>query len=460
VRVDAIVIGAGAAGLAAALRLKEEGLGVAVLEARDRVGGRIETCRDSAFPCPVELGAEFVQGRVPSFRKRARALGLDVRNQLDVHWFRFSEAALERGDDIFDEVPGLLVASGRADVPFASFLEDPRTKKRWPEQVRAVAAMFVEGYYAAAIGRAGTAALRFMEEKSDAVEALSIRRVVDGYDALTSRMAERLDRARGELWLNAIVHSVHWSATGVRVEARTGSGVELPHFEADAVVVALPLAVLAAEPPAEGAVSFAPGLARKREAIRRLETGPILKIIIRFRRPFWEELVRPFGFIHGPGQDVPTWWTPFPPRVPVLIGWTAGPRAAALSNIDRSLVLRHALRSLAVLFGRPEHELEKLIEVYRVRDWQADPFARGGYAVFPVGGLEAQQELARPVGDRLFFAGEATHTGGFAGTVHGALETGERAAEELLATRIGTGRRPSRRMRRQARAARQSATRT
>ena len=456
---DAIVIGAGAAGLAAALRLKEEGLRVAVLEARDRVGGRIETCRDSAFACPIEMGAEFVQGRVPSFRKRARALGLDVRNQLDVHWYRFGASALERESDVFEAVSQLLIASGRADVPFASFLEDPRTRKRWPEQVRTLAAMFVEGYYAAPIAHAGTAALRFMEEKSAEVGGLSIRRVMDGYDALTTRMAEGMNRTRGELWVNSIAHSVHWSATGVRVEARTGSGVELPPFEADAAVVTLPLAVLAAEPPAVGAVSFAPGLARKMEAIRRLETGPIVKIAIRFRRSFWEDVVRPFGFVHGPGADVPTWWMPHPLRVPALIGWTGGPKAVALSNLDSSLVLRHALKSLAALFGRPERDIEQLVEVYRVRDWQADPFARGGYAVFPVGGLEAQQELARPVGDRLFFAGEATHTGGFAGTVHGALETGERAAEELIATLASSARGRSRGMRRSARAARRSMAR-
>jgi monoamine oxidase len=302
-----------------------------------------------------------------------------------------------------------------------------------------------------------------MEEKTGEVEAASVlRRVVDGYDALTTRMAEGLDRSYGELWVNAIVHTVHWSATGVRVEARTGTGAELPPFEGEAAVVALPVAVLAAEPPAEGAVSFAPGLARKMEAIRRLETGPIVKIAIRFRRMFWEEIVRPFGFVHGPGQDVPTWWTPHPLRVPVLIGWTGGSRATALSNLDTSLVLRHALRSLAALFRLPERQIEQLIEAYRVRDWQTDPFARGGYAVFPVGGLEAQQELARPVGDRLFFAGEATDTGGFAGTVNGALDTGERAADELLAAHARIAGRPSRRMRRKQKAsrARQSVART
>lgn len=432
-RCDAIVIGAGAAGLAAALRLKREGLRVAVLEARDRVGGRIETCREEAFPCPLELGAEFVHGRVPSFTRWARSLRLEIKKPLDVHWFRFQDG-LERADEIFDSVSELLLETGKADVPFESFLQDPRTRSRWEEQVRAAAAMFVEGYYAAPIGRAGTAALSFMERKTGEVDALTLRRVMDGYDALTSRMAAKLDRERGELWLNAVVHEIRWSASGIHVQARTRTGAEHATFEADAVVVALPLAVLAAHGPEEGAITFAPGLPKKMDAIRRLATGAIVKIAIRFRRAFWNEQVRPFSFVHGPGVDVPTWWTPLPWRVPVLIGWTGGSSAEALSKVDPSIVIRHALRSLAALFGRPEREIEQLAEAYRVRDWQADPYARGGYCVFPVGGLDAQRELARPEGACLFFAGEATHTGGFAGTVHGALESGERAAEELLET--------------------------
>jgi monoamine oxidase len=91
-----------------------------------------------------------------------------------------------------------------------------------------------------------------------------------------------------------------------------------------------------------------------------------------------------------------------------------------------------ALECLAHLFGTPRSTLEELLEDEILHDWQADPFARGGYAVTPVGALGAARVLARPVADTLFFAGEHTHTGGQAGTVHGALETGESAARACL----------------------------
>ena len=91
-----------------------------------------------------------------------------------------------------------------------------------------------------------------------------------------------------------------------------------------------------------------------------------------------------------------------------------------------------ALDSLQRLFATPRSTLEELLEDEVHHDWQADPYARGGYAVTPVGALGAARVLARPVAETLFFAGEHTHTGGQAGTVHGALETGERAARECI----------------------------
>jgi monoamine oxidase len=101
-----------------------------------------------------------------------------------------------------------------------------------------------------------------------------------------------------------------------------------------------------------------------------------------------------------------------------------------------------ALECLARLFGTPRGALEDLLEDEILHDWQADPFARGGYAVTPVGALGAARVLARPVADTLFFAGEHIHLGGQAGTVHGALETGETAARACLAV---LRERPSRR---------------
>ena len=143
-----------------------------------------------------------------------------------------------------------------------------------------------------------------------------------------------------------------------------------------------------------------------------------------------------------PGAMIPTWWTTAPVESGVLTGWAGGPLALELSALGPEARRNRALECLAQLFGTPRGMLEDLLEDEVIHDWQADPFARGGYAVTPVGALGAARVLARPVADTLFFAGEHTHTGGQAGTVHGALETGEAAARACLAVlREGRSRR-------------------
>ena len=116
----------------------------------------------------------------------------------------------------------------------------------------------------------------------------------------------------------------------------------------------------------------------------------------------------------------------------MLTGWAGGPLAQELSALAPDARRVRALDSLGRLFGLPRARLEELLDDEISHDWQADPFARGGYAVTPVGGLVAGRMFARPVADTLFFAGEHTHTDQ-AGTVHGAIETGERAAQDCLA---------------------------
>ena len=91
-----------------------------------------------------------------------------------------------------------------------------------------------------------------------------------------------------------------------------------------------------------------------------------------------------------------------------------------------------ALDSLGRLLGVARADLDTQLEAAYTHDWQADPFARGAYSYLPVGGLEAQKDLARPVAGTLFFADEATNTDGHNGTVHGAVATGRRAAREVI----------------------------
>jgi monoamine oxidase len=224
---------------------------------------------------------------------------------------------------------------------------------------------------------------------------------------------------------------VKWSKGSVEIRTRGGAVVR-----ARRAVVTLPLGVLR-----EGSVAFDPPLPGKADAVARLEVGPVVRAVLRFREPFWETAAFPtvprgqtledLSFLHGPTEVFPTWWTQLPMRVPLLVGWSGGPAAERLAGQTDAQVLAAALAALARMLGVSEAYLSERLVVSHAADWQADPFARGAYSYVPVGGLDAMQRLAEPINDALFFAGEATHHEGQSGTVSGAIATGYRAAREI-----------------------------
>jgi monoamine oxidase len=212
-------------------------------------------------------------------------------------------------------------------------------------------------------------------------------------------------------------------------------------FEAQArcAIVTLPLGILQLPSHSPDAVTFTPPLEAKREALQGLGFGPVIKLVLRFRTAFWEALdqgrYRDGGFFHAPSCEFPTFWTALPLRAPVMNAWAGGPRAARLSaNEDFAGMVRHALESLDAVFnGRCD--LRAQLEAAYVHDWQRDAFSHGAYSYVAVGGANAREDLARPLEDTLFFAGEATDAEE-AATVTGALLSGERAAAEILSRHV------------------------
>jgi monoamine oxidase len=189
------------------------------------------------------------------------------------------------------------------------------------------------------------------------------------------------------------------------------------------------------------AVRFIPELPEEKQAaIRGVEMGDVVRIVLRFRERFWETLsstrgesFEDLGFIHYPEVPLPTWWSLLHIRAPILVGWSGGANAERLlkAELSEDELLNEALKSLQIIFGLSESKLHNLLVSSHMHDWKSDPFARGAYAYLPVDGLKAQQTLARSLANVLFFAGEAMSVGHI-GTVHGAIESGQRAAQEIL----------------------------
>ncbi|HET9037148.1 MAG TPA: NAD(P)/FAD-dependent oxidoreductase [Myxococcaceae bacterium] len=433
--VDVVVVGAGAAGLAAAEVLARARLGVRVLEARPHIGGRVDTRSLPGWPVPVELGAEFVQGKARSLLTRARKAGLRVRPTGQRHLTLQDGRLVDAGPAL--EKALAQVATLHGDVPVEEVLEAWLRSGQLAPDGAALARNYVEGYYAADVTRASAEAIGALERASRALHGDEAARIQGGFlGVLEHILASVLRRVPGALRLSTVVNEIRWSAGRVVVESRKSGGYSLPELRARAIIVTVPLGVLRAPAGSTAAIRFAPRVHDVERAAGALVDGPLFKLLLRFREDFWSSghrsRLRGFGFAHLPGGAVPTWWTTAPVDSGVLTGWAGGPLAQELSVLAPEARRARALDSLQRLFGTPRSTLEELLEDEAHHDWQADPYARGGYAVTPVGALGAARVLARPVAETLFFAGEHTHTGGQAGTVHGALETGERAARECI----------------------------
>jgi monoamine oxidase len=436
---DVVVIGAGAAGLAAARALATSGLRVVVLEARDRIGGRIYTVHDPRSPLPVELGAEFIPGPPSGAWRTARSAGLALFEAAGGFW-RVEEGALVQGTDFRDELDEALEALQPLAAPDRS-VADFLATTALPEAHKRQFARFVEGYHAAEIDRVGMHWLLEVERAEQACGAEHEFHLLAGGDRLMGWLRSALDGAHA-LQLNTRVTAVNWGGGEVEVEAVSALGTELPSVRARAAIVTLPLGVLQAPVGDPGTIRFTPDLPEKREAAHRLAMGGAVKVVLRFREPFWEAL--PAGsrheeaswgevkFLQGEGP-FPTWWSTHPVRAPLLVGWAGGPAAARLAPAGREEVVETAIGSLARLLGVPRSTVEGELERWYFHDWQNDPLARGAYSYGPVGSTGAPEALGCPVEETLFFAGEATCGRGACSTIEGALQSGWRAAEEVLA---------------------------
>jgi monoamine oxidase len=266
-------------------------------------------------------------------------------------------------------------------------------------------------------------------------------RLVTGYDGLPQTLLQAIPPKRGQVELETVVTEVHWTPGAVSVEARGPLGQVRGPFSAQRLVVALPVGVLKASPTEPGGVRFSPPLHRKHEALHGLEMGNVVKLVMSFQERFWTRpLSDELGFLVTFDEPFQAWWTGYPVYAPVLVAWAGGSAAEALASLTLEQRADRALESLAGVLSVARADVDRQVVAWQTHDWAVDPYARGAYSYVLVGGMEAQADLARPVENTLFFAGEATELEGHQATVHGALFAGRRAADEVLQS-LG-GRRP------------------
>ena len=407
-RGQVVVIGAGMAGLAAARQLADAGVNVTVLEARERIGGRMWT--DTSLGMPIDLGAAWIHGTkgnpLVALANQAGAATVetdwddvvvfDAGGEVDAAAVDGAADAWERAqhdvDGLTDDAaPAASVQSALAEV---TDLGDPLIAWNVATDISAEYAADPDELSLKWFGTEG---------QFDGPDLI----LPQGYDRLARHLADGLTIRRG----TAVSHIAD-DGSGVRLD--TSRGV----VTADRVIVTVPLGVLKA-----GTITFDPPLsAAKRAAIARLGFGVLDKVVLAFDEPFWPQSADVLGLV-GAQQPVPVLVNGLSfDAGAVLVGLRGGSaarRREALSDQQNADELRTALRAPA-----PKGRL--------VTRWAADPYARGSYSFLAVGSSpDDQKALAEPASDRVLFAGEATQPEHFA-TVHGAYLSGVREAQRIL----------------------------
>ncbi len=429
---DVVVIGAGVAGLAAAGEVGRRGLRVLLLEARDRVGGRVFTVRQKGWPDPVELGAQFVHAGNDALWSLLKRHGLETRRVPPRHW-HLGANGLAQIDDVTQRIANVTKQISERKMKgwtVAEFLAEKGHAFRALDRELAVG--FVEGFEAALCDEMSATAVA-----GETLEDDEQFTVVGGYERVVAALYDELPKNRVSIRLQTPCTAVEWRRGSVLVRSPRGE------FRGVAAIVTVPLGVLQARGSQRGAIAFAPRLRAHEAVLAKMRMGQVIRLTLRFDARPWTRFVPPtmrdtnrtgFGFVHTRLAGVPVWWSLT--SAPVVTGWAGGPDALALAGRSAGGIENIALTALSKVLGVQKNRLKAAVKAVATHNWSRDPFSRGAYSFAAAGAEDASEKLRQPVQRTLFFAGEATADGEEVGTVHGALGSGLRAADEV-ATVLG-----------------------
>jgi monoamine oxidase len=415
-----LVVGAGMSGIKAANKLHQEGFKVTVLEGRDRVGGR--TWSDDSLGVPLDLGASWIHGIEDNpIYQLAQSLNVplhewdyenqvtydangDEYNKLDIYleenenslyyWaakalFNNSQASVQDAIDIGVE-SGDLEGFSEKEVAFLANLEIEQDVAADSRDISLAGLWQLEGF-----------------DGPDVV-------FPQGYDALVKALSTDLD-----IRLNTWVSGVNYLNDEVEVITSQGN------FSADYVIITVPLGVLKKEK-----IEFIPELPiEKKEAIKGLDMGVLNKVYLAFEQIFWDNKVANMANI-GSQKGHWSYWINLAPvtGLPILTGFNVADYGKEIEHFKDDDIIELAMVELRRIYG--DHIPQPTGHL--ITRWDNDPFSYGSYSYVPKGvSASLRQVLARPIADKVFFAGEATHMT-LPSTVHGAYLSGEREANRII----------------------------
>jgi monoamine oxidase len=451
-----VIIGAGAAGLYAADILQTKGIKVTVLEASNRVGGRVRTLKLSDKPSqsllftspsllssdfPSELGAEQIIGSDSIWNKIVGQLQLstvDIEDAASDAYYFLDNALIE----------GTAAAADPDFIAAKNFLENLPTYSGSNisvqqaieiaginNRVHAILNSWIGNKYGTSNDQLGIKPLA--EGLTQLVRNKKRLLLADNpmQDALLSRFSKVIDVVQ----VNKVVKAIDHSGGKVIITGDTilpGGGTEPFSIEAEKTLVTVPLSILKA-----GDISFSPTLpSNKLQALSNMDMDASIRVLLDFKQNFWG---MNSGFLYG-GVQSPEYLNAGLGRSEegrTLSLTVNGAKAAAFSALGTNLIPSLIGEMDTVYSGKASLNIRKDLNdniISVIQDWSKEKYIRGGIAYLkPEGSNQDRLNLGLPIDGKLFFAGEATDDNGEAGTISGALLSGERAANEIVAALAG-----------------------
>ena len=418
---EILIAGAGISGLVAGRRLQQEGMRVGIIDARDRVGGRIASFREGG--ATLEAGPEFIHGHLKETLALLKEFQIPfIEAAGKTYYARSGGFEQHAGTEEYWDILMSKMKALKSDQPFMQFLLENFKGEEF-RRLRQQAIRFAEGFDLADVNTVSTVSLIREWELEESIQY----RIPGGYGQITDALSAEFILSGGKIFLNRQVKRLQWSANDVGLTT-----ADQHKFQAKKVVITLPVGVfIRAQDPGNYPVLFSPEIPEKMAALQQIGYGTVIKILTQWKTAFWKSKIPDAQFIFFQG-DIPTWWTQNPADSNVLTGWVGGPAAAGLSELPEERLLKIAMENLAAIFDISFPELKNLLLYARSINWEKEIFTRGAYSFSLAGYEKARATWRASLEKTLYFAGEACYEGPHGGTVEAAIISGMETAAEVL----------------------------